>query len=176
MLYRIAVGTGFRRNEIRSLTRESFDLDADPPTVTVEAAYSKRRRRDVQPIRRDLADLLRPWLAWKRPGLPVIETSKWNWHRTSDMIKADLEAAELKYKDASGRYADFHALRHTYITNIGRLPVSMKTHQELARHSEPTLTMRYTHAQLADKVRALEGLASASPTTKTAKPNVFATR
>jgi integrase len=158
MLYRIAVGTGFRRNEIRSLTPESFDLDADPPTVTVEAAYSKRRRRDVQPIRRDLADLLRLWLLWKRPGRPVIETSKWNWHRTSDMIRADLEAAELKYKDASGRYADFHALRHTYITNIGRLPVGMKTHQELARHSEPSLTMRYTHPDLADKVRALEAL------------------
>ncbi len=51
MLYRVAVGTGFRVNELFSLTPRSFDLDADPPTVTVEAAYSKRRRRDVQPIR-----------------------------------------------------------------------------------------------------------------------------
>jgi integrase len=163
MLYRIAVGTGFRRNEIKSLMPESFDLDADPPTITVEAAYSKRRRRDVQPIRRDLADLLRLWLLWKRPGRPAIETSKWNWHRTSDMIKTDLEAAELEYKDAAGRYADFHSLRHTYITNIGRLPVSMKTHQDLARHSEPSLTMRYTHPQLEDKVRALEALPSIKP-------------
>ncbi len=51
MLYRMAVGTGFRLNELRSLTPRSFDLDAGPPTVTVEAAYSKRRRRDVQPSR-----------------------------------------------------------------------------------------------------------------------------
>ena len=163
MLYRIAVGTGFRRNEIRSLTPESFDLDSDPPTIAVEAAYSKRRRRDVQPIRRDLADALRLWLLWKTPGRPVIETSKWLWERTHLMIQADLAEANIDYQDADGRYADFHALRHTYITNIGRLPVSMKTHQELARHSEPALTMRYTHPDIEDKVRALEALPTIKP-------------
>ncbi len=63
----------------------------------------------------------------------------------------------------AGRYADFHALRHTYITNIGRLPVSMKTHQELARHPEPALTMRYTHPDIEDKVRALEALPTIKP-------------
>jgi integrase len=88
------------------------------------------------------------------------------------MIKADLEVAGVDYKDASGRYADFHALRHTYITNIGRLPVSMKTHQELARHSEPALTMRYTHAQLADKVDALEALPPVNPAAQNATRNI----
>jgi len=63
MAYRVALGTGFRAKELRSLTPASFDLDADPPTVTVTAGYSKRRRQDVQPIRPDLAELLRPWLA-----------------------------------------------------------------------------------------------------------------
>ena len=70
-LYRVAAGTGFRANEIRSLTPESFELDGMTPTVTVEAAYSKRRRDDVQPIRLDLADSLRPWLASKPLGRPV---------------------------------------------------------------------------------------------------------
>src|SRR5207244_11235050 len=70
-LYRVDAGTGFRANELRSLTPESFDLDADPPTVTVKAAYSKRRRDDVQPIRPDLAEALRPWVASKAPGRPV---------------------------------------------------------------------------------------------------------
>ena len=36
--------------------------------MTVKAAYSKRRRDDVQPIRPDLAEALRPWLASKAPG------------------------------------------------------------------------------------------------------------
>lgn len=37
MAYRVALGTGFRAKELRSLTRASFDLDGDPPTATVTA-------------------------------------------------------------------------------------------------------------------------------------------
>ena len=40
-LYRVAAGTGFRANELRSLTPEPFDLATEPPTVTVKVAYSK---------------------------------------------------------------------------------------------------------------------------------------
>jgi hypothetical protein len=36
-----------------------------------------------------------------------------------------------------------------------------QTHQELARHCEPKLTMRHTHAQIDDKVKALDALPSA---------------
>src|SRR5262249_23213227 len=66
-----AAGIGSRANDLRSLPPESFALAADPPTVTVKAASSKRRRDDVQPIRPDLAEALRPWLASKAPGRPV---------------------------------------------------------------------------------------------------------
>lgn len=62
MLYRIAFGTGFRANELRSLTPQSCQLEKDPPSTTVAANYSKRRREDIQPIRADLADLFRVWL------------------------------------------------------------------------------------------------------------------
>jgi integrase len=62
MLYTLAAFIGFRANEMASLTRESFDLDSDLPTVTVEAAYSKRRRTDTQPLRQDLATLVEAWL------------------------------------------------------------------------------------------------------------------
>jgi integrase len=111
----VAAGTGFRANELRSLTPESFDLDADPPTITVQAAYSKRRRDDVQPIRSDLADALRPWLATKAPGEPVFHPLT---KEAADPLKHDLQAAGVPYRDASGRVADFHALRHTYITAL----------------------------------------------------------
>ncbi len=36
--------TGLRKGEIGSLTLASLDLESSPPTVTVDAAYSKRRR------------------------------------------------------------------------------------------------------------------------------------
>ena len=50
----------------------------------------------------------------------------------------------------------------------------MKTHQELARHCEPSLTMRYTHTQLDDKVRALDALPPASPDEQDAEQSAVA--
>ena len=49
---------------------------------------------------------------------------------------------------------DFHALRHTYITNVVNSPASVKVMQELARHSDPKLTIgRYAHTRLSDSAR-----------------------
>ena len=50
MLYLVAVGTGLRASEIGSLTTASLTLDGKLPNVVVDAAYSKRRRRDEQPL------------------------------------------------------------------------------------------------------------------------------
>jgi site-specific recombinase XerD len=71
MLYLVTANTGFRASEMASLTADSFDLDGDPPTVTVAAAYSKRKRKDEQPIRPDLAAMLREFLAGRPPAAPV---------------------------------------------------------------------------------------------------------
>jgi len=176
MLYRVAVGTGFRANELRSLVPESFDLGADPPTVTVQAAYSKHRRNDVQPVRRDLADILQPWLEAKEAGRPVFTMPD----KAAKMMKKDLaEAREtwvkedgpsearkrrkdlcfLAYRDSAGLVADFHALRHTYISRLVRSGANIKVAQELARHSTPTLTLgRYAHMEVLDRTKALNAL------------------
>jgi Phage integrase family len=155
-LYRVAAGTGFRANELRSLTPESFDLAADPPTVTVKAAYSKRRRDDSQPIRPDLAAALRPWIAGKAPGRHVFgDLTK----HTAKLMRHDLEAAGLPYRDASGRVADFHALRHSYITALAMSKAPVKVIQSLARHSTPSLTFGvYAHVGLYDQTAALDAL------------------
>ena len=181
MLYRLAVGTGFRADELRSLTPESFDLNVKPPTVTVEAGYSKHRRKDVQPIRRDLADLLRPWLKGKERGQPVFRMPD----KTAKMMREDLKVGReawlkeapsekerkrreatsfLAYRDGAGRVADFHALRHTYISRLVRSSANIKVAQELARHSTPTLTLgRYAHVQLVDQTQALDALPCVEP-------------
>lgn len=51
------------------------------------------------------------------------------------MLKHDLEAASIPYVDGNGRYADFHALRHTFIMNMVKSGVAPKTAQALGRHS-----------------------------------------
>jgi site-specific recombinase XerC len=155
-LYRLALGTGFRANELRSLTPEAFQLGADILTVTVAAAYSKRRRDDVQPIRPDLADALRPWLSTKLPGKHVFGNQTGH---TSLMIRTDLEAAGIAYRDGSDRVADFHSLRHSFITALAMCKAPVKVIQSLARHSTPALTLGvYAHVGLFDQTSALDAL------------------
>jgi integrase len=67
-LYLVAAATGYRRKELKSLTPESFDLDAEPPTIRVEASHTKAGREDVQPIPQDTAEYLRTWLEKKPAG------------------------------------------------------------------------------------------------------------
>ena len=151
MLYALAVGSGFRAGELASLTPESFNLAACPPTATVDAGYSKRRRRDVQPLPRGLAEALGPWLESKAAGAPVFGRLA----RTADMLRADLEAAGVPDKTAEG-VADFHSLRHTYVSRLVRSGVNVKLCQELARHSDPKLTLGiYAHVDMQDKALAL---------------------
>lgn len=152
-LYRLAMGTGFRANELRSLTLESFKLDGDRPTVTVAAAYSKNGREAVQPITRDLADGLRPFVEGKGGGRPVLTVPE----KTAKMLRADLDAAGIPYETAEG-VVDFHALRHGFISHLIQSGVDPKTVQELARHSTITLTIdRYSHTDDTRKRKALEG-------------------
>jgi integrase len=159
MLYATAAYTGLRASELASLTRESFHLDGQPPTVTVQAAYSKHRRQDVLPLHPSLVAMLRPWLATKALREPV-----WpgNWAKlkyAGRMLKRDLKTAGIPYVDENGLYADFHALRHTFITNMVKAGVNPKTAQSLARHSSIDLTMNvYTSLTVNDQASALESL------------------
>jgi len=177
-LYLLAVTSGLRASELASLTPESFALDAEPPTVTVEAKRSKRRKRDVQPLPREVAVVLRPWLAGRPAGEPCFG---FNPKGGAAMIRRDLETARaawlaaaptgperearersdlLRYEAAAG-VADFHALRHSFVSRLVRSGVNPKVAQRLARHSTAELTLsRYAHADVADGAAALERVPS----------------
>jgi Phage integrase family len=82
------------------------------------------------------------------------------------MIRLDLEAADIPdaVETADGpRHADFHALRHSYLTLLGRGVVDLRTAQELAGHSTPVLTARYSHRGLNDLAVAVGRLPSLMP-------------
>ena len=78
------------------------------------------------------------------------------------MLRRDLDAAGLPYVDDAGRYFDFHALRHQFISSLAEAGVHPKVAQELARHSTVSLTLdRYTHVPshaLTDALRRLPAL------------------
>jgi integrase len=155
-IYILAYMTGLRRNEIASLTPESFDLAAVPPTVTVEAAFSKHRRRDVIPLHPELVGMLRGWL----PNYPsgAVLFPKLGRRRTWLMVKKDLERVGIEYETADG-IADFHAAgRHTHITELLRNGATLSEAKGLARHSDIKMTMRYTHIGINDQAKALRQL------------------
>jgi hypothetical protein len=120
--------------------------------------------------------MLRAYLAGKPAGTPIFAMPE----KAFKIMRADLASARAKYlddaetaaeraereqsgfclyADAAGRYADFHALRHTYITRLVKSNASVKVCQELARHSDPKLTFAvYSHVSMADTSRALDNL------------------
>jgi len=158
MLYRLARETGLRAGELRSLTRSSFRLNGDKPTVIVQAQYSKRRREDTLPLRPELAETLKAYLGLMAPAATAFPTMPSKWE-LAKMLRADLEAAEIPYRDDAGQVFDFHGFRHTFITNLARGGVHPKTAQALARHSTITLTMdRYSHSLMGEQAEALEVL------------------
>ena len=155
-IYLVSYMTGIRRKELGSLTPRSFDLESNPPTVTVEAATSKHRKKDVLPLHPELVVALREWLQELKPSdklFPKLERRK-AWL----MVQRDLERVGIPYENHDG-IADFHAAgRHTHITELFRNGASLPEVQKLARHSDIKLTMRYVHIGLDDQAKAVANL------------------
>jgi len=167
-----------RTVHLPSLTRENFALELDPPSIRLGAADTKNRRDTLQPVRPDLAEAVASWRGGKRPGEPLLSIPS----KSAKMLHRDMGAARrrwieqakdeaerearerspfLRPVDDGGRRADFHALRHTFVTQLVSSGVPMKAAQELARHSDPKLTLGvYAHTQLRDLSTALESLPS----------------
>ncbi len=158
LLYRTALESGLRAGELRTLTCGNCLLDDDPPRLIVKAAYSKHRQDDEQPIPAGLAAALRAHIAGRTPASAVFDTLP-SKDKIVRMLRKDLTAAGIPYEDGAGRFADFHALRHTYISNLARAGVHPKVAMDLARHGNINLTMaRYSHTVVADRAAVLSDL------------------
>ena len=104
----------------------------------------------------------------------------------------DLKEAKIEYLNAKAEYADFHALRKTFATNLTLAGTTQRVTMELMRHSDMRLTAKtYTDAGLlpiGDAVLSLpsisgsasqidsqklvhSGLLLSSPVTKNRVPN-----
>ncbi len=149
MLYLVAFATGYRAGELSELLPEWFNLDAEPPVVTIPAKFTKNKKPARQPLPRGVAEQLDTYLSGRPEGKPVWPGT---WvEKPAKVLRVDLAAAGIPYKleTADGpRYADFHALRHSYLSALAAAGVGVKELQELARHSDPRLTLGvYTHAR-----------------------------
>ena len=154
LFYRLGLETGLRKRELRTLRKSVFDFQNF--TVMVETAYSKHRHKDFLPLKPDLAAEMQEYLANRPSKAKVFSVTD----KTSYMIKADLLDAGIDYIDDNGKVLDLHALRHTFITNLGG--ESSRIAQSLARHRSSAMTDRYTHIRLHDERAAVGRLPNLS--------------
>lgn len=155
LAYMLAILTGLRRGELKALQRGDVRLNAPKPFLCVRASTTKNGKRADILLRDDLVTELRQEFA-RTPGK---ETDRVLAVPSMEQLLADLKAAEIPEFDEHKRRADFHALRHTFITNLSRAGVAPRTAQKLARHSDINLTMNvYTDPAMLDTADALDRL------------------
>ncbi len=176
LVYELAVSTGLRRDEIKSLKRTSFDFER--LTVKVEAQHSKNRKPALLPVKAALMDKLKRHLSGKLPMAAAFAVPQ----SAAKMLKKDMEKARkawteavkdnpkehrrrggsdfLKVETYQGK-ADFHCLRHTFGTLLAENGVHPKVAMDLMRHSDINLTLSlYTHGNKEQGTAAINALPS----------------
>lgn len=155
LLYRIALYTGLRKGEIAALRVRDLRLDDQRPTLHLEGRFTKNKKDAVLPLVPFLADLLRTHCQGKASDARVIAVPT----KVNLRIRKDLLVAGIAFKDESGRYADFHALRKCTATLLALGGVHPRIAQQILRHSSIDLTMgTYTDDTLLPLKEAVEKL------------------
>ena len=161
LLYAVAIQTGLRSNELRSLAHGCLFLFGDRPYITCPARSTKNREDARQYLQPDLAEELWRYVATKASQAPVFALP--GAKDMADMLRADLADARQAWLDAArdnpdeyehrcqsdfltaenhdGGRIDFHALRHTCGAWLAMEGAHPKAVQAVMRHSTITLTM-----------------------------------
>ncbi|MEO1699614.1 MAG: tyrosine-type recombinase/integrase [Planctomycetota bacterium] len=180
MLYFIAMLTGFRHGECRGLRVAWIEFGTvvrDPetgwlvydglptriaPPANATKAGRKSGRIDVIVVPIELHLRLQDHVRNRHPRAFVLEREdglgKLMPPNGAAMLKQDLAAAGIQYCDDAGRYADFHALRHTALTMFSDAHPSEAEMQQMARHSDPKITRQYLHTRLARRAEVVARL------------------
>ncbi len=95
MLYGLAIQTGMRGAELRTLRRSSLHLDGERPFVVVEAGGMKNSNPARPHVRPELAERVRRHAAMMAPGAPVFVLP--DRKGVLDMLRADLGAARAAW-------------------------------------------------------------------------------
>lgn len=156
-----ALNTGSRIGEIFSLRWQNVDLERNLITVF----SSKTQKTQLIPINGEVRRILEYWALGRKSEFVFYN------HATGKPL-VDLGAGlDLACKKAGITGVTWHTLRHTFASRLLERGVDIMTVKELLGHSTVTVTMRYTHSNLASKVAAVGKLAGdsynpATPCTK----------
>jgi integrase len=166
LMYETMLTTGMRKKEVRSLTVSSLNLSEGKPTVTLRGGSAKNGKRTTLPLRADVADHLREWVADKRRRLAsqdkTLSPESPLFRVPAGLIRIldrDLAAAGIPKVDERGRRLDVHAMRTTFNTHLGKANVNVRTAMRAMRVSSQELVLKtYNDEELFDVAEALQSL------------------
>ncbi len=156
IIYFMAARSGLRQEELRQLTWADLRLETDAPFVVVRAWNAKNKKEECVCLVPEMVEALRLHRPSDFvPGALVFP----NGIPRAARLKVDAERNGMQYRDESGRYADFHALRYTFATFLQRNGVLQRFAMKQMRHSDMKLTAKvYTDETQLPIYDAIKGL------------------
>ena len=174
LLYEVAVLSGLRAGELRSLA--VGHLDVERSGLRLDGEWTKNRRDGFQPLPTALVRRLRSFAEAEtaaelyrklrkrtdeRMAIPEHPLLYVPTHTAREMYR-DLRAAGIEKSSPEGKL-DFHSLRVAYITFVCEAGATVKEAQEMARHSTPQLTLNtYARARGPRLAELVEQVAEAA--------------
>jgi integrase len=153
-VYLLAVHTGLRRSEIGALKWSDVHLDATP-FVQARASTTKNGKAAAMRL---LAEVAAALAGLKTEGTQADDLVFKGLPRIERFYR-DLKKADIALRDALGRKAVFHSLRHTFGTNLARGGVASRVAMAVMRHSDRRLTDKiYTDENLLGTWAAFDSL------------------
>lgn len=155
-LLQVAVQTGLRNAEIRSLRRRDVEVGVGAHV----RCLGKGRKARCTPLRRDVAAALEAWLVERggRPDDPVFPSSRGGC-LSSDALQAlvskHVATAAAKCSSLVDRSITPHTLRHTAAMDLLRRGVDLTVIALWLGHESIETTQTYLHADMRLKERAL---------------------
>ena len=158
IIYLTGARSGLRQEELRQLAWGDVRLDDKIPKIIVRAETAKNKREEPVVLVSEIVDALKMYrpVQWSAKDLVF----KHGIPRAS-RLKVDAERVGVAYKDAEGRYADFHALRYTFATFMRKNGMPDNFVRKQMRHKTIRQTDGYTdEAQLPiyDSIKNLPSL------------------
>ena len=158
-MYFTAARTGLRQDELRQLIWEDLRLDDAVPSVRIRVVCAKNKKEQYVELMPEIVEALKTHRPAKYSPSDLVFPK--GVPRASRLHK-DCDANEIEYRDGTGRYADFHALRYTYATFLQRHDVPQRFAMKLLRHSDIKLTAKLytdeTQLPIYDAIKSLPRL------------------
>lgn len=154
----VAVQTGLRNAELRSLRRDDVGLGAGAHL----RCLGKGRKERCTPLRRDVAAVIERWLLENQreaeaqaPVFPSMRGGSLSADALQRLVARHVTAAALACPTLTGRTITPHTLRHTAAMDLLRRGVDLTVIALWLGHESTETTQIYLHADMRLKEKAL---------------------